>query len=160
MAMEQLVALPRNVDELSDDEPGLARGLGRVVEVDALSDDDAAPPLPAPARVEARQRVSKQKRQPSREEFLAQVNQRLLQVVKTRCTCRNPDCRRPRKEDATKLEKLFKTRTRLLDLPKLEADEEATCQCQAFVIPKGNIKLQGDAHQRHFGRLGYIEVHS
>lgn len=103
------------------------------LDIVALSDDEGHPAAPVPAQVPApdlERAVAvgwRKRRLPASSDQTKHCHSRRLQlVVSQRCKCKLSQCRAPWKDDPAAFEKLLQLRLTVQQLPKLDADEEAT----------------------------------
>ena len=95
----QLALVPRDIVDLSDD-------------------DDANQALPAIPKREKRRRVSSA-------DFVQNHSKRLQLVIKGKCSCKEPNCRKQWRDAApAEFDRLLQLRLTVHELPKLDSDEE------------------------------------
>ena len=118
------MARPEPIVSLSDDEPGdVAAQLPAPLV--ALPDDEVSAP---PAPIVARPPPQRKKKRSEREEIeqVGEQRRRLLAAVSRSCKCKDPDCRRPFRDDHSLFSQLLRKRLDIINLDKRESDCEVS----------------------------------
>ena len=111
--------MPGDVDSLSDDAD---EGLNARPDVGALSDDDAQAAGSSTSTVRKRVR---EKPSLTGDEISAQSKQ-LHAIVQSKCKCADSSCREVFRHDRAKTRLVLQQRIELLELPKMDADKQAS----------------------------------